>query len=459
MSVQFYFHLNKDLTVTTTTRNNKIKGIEPIGDIFFKNVIMEKWNNNYFAYSSHEQIGSILHTNNECSKEEEKSGTMVPPKSHPKISLLKTPDKEYNVSLLKSALQKAVRLCNTKAALSIGWQLLCQSPNEFLRRLPIIMLEDCCLHPNLPFLTWMMIAHSQHVNIFSSLQNVYALMKIVVDLASFKFRDPIPEINIDNFKNPIIQDHLDSNKPIFESMNNQPKSHELNSLLVSIIIRINYGGTPGDMSMLKKFALSWDARFKNESDPWKNKIIPLWDQEVMNDDIINDTISKSPFIEECNQLEEGIDFHCFPKLIHECRSLHNQLTFEEIKRAVWYHRSGLSNKNSISDPENPIAISTNGGFEIKKEVKGRETTLTNWLKIKNDWLKITKRNLYWNFEAKNELKRKIENITSNPEDSGNSSSSSSSQNKKLKQTRNGSSSSSSIRNQPTLESFFIVKKT
>jgi hypothetical protein len=89
----------------------------------------------------------------------------------------------YYDELLKSALQKAVRrrlpwpgarVCgqrvphaqffdthDTHTAVRLAYQLLLQSPDECLRRLPVIVMEDGLAHPRLPFLVWLMIAHTK----------------------------------------------------------------------------------------------------------------------------------------------------------------------------------------------------------------------------------------------------------------------------------------------------------
>jgi hypothetical protein len=44
-------------------------------------------------------------------------------------------------------------------------ELADKSMGDLLRRLPIIMLEDSMLHPDLPFIVWLMIAISKVSNV------------------------------------------------------------------------------------------------------------------------------------------------------------------------------------------------------------------------------------------------------------------------------------------------------
>ena len=55
----------------------------------------------------------------------------------------------FSISLLKSNLQKAIRRGNVDVALKSAKLLLHKSPNDFWRRLPIIIAEDVLPHPQL----------------------------------------------------------------------------------------------------------------------------------------------------------------------------------------------------------------------------------------------------------------------------------------------------------------------
>lgn len=99
-------------------------------------------------------------------------------KSENKESFLPTPQVWYYDELLKSTIQKAVRrrkswtgentmlssefVSNSViAAVRLAYQLMRQSMPKFLRRLPVILMEDAICHPRFLYLIWLMIANSK----------------------------------------------------------------------------------------------------------------------------------------------------------------------------------------------------------------------------------------------------------------------------------------------------------
>jgi hypothetical protein len=98
--------------------------------------------------------------------------------------------------------RKAVRRGNVQVALNTAWQLLCQAPDQLFRRLPVIVLEDACLHFALPTLVWLMISTTKGWELtkeqvgltavrLTAIQ-VLLVLKTVHDIASCPFRDLIP---------------------------------------------------------------------------------------------------------------------------------------------------------------------------------------------------------------------------------------------------------------------------
>ena len=58
-------------------------------------------------------------------------------------------------------LQKSIRRRRPLPSVRIAMELWDKAPGELLRRLSIISLEDSTLHPDLPLLTWLMVAQSK----------------------------------------------------------------------------------------------------------------------------------------------------------------------------------------------------------------------------------------------------------------------------------------------------------
>ena len=69
--------------------------------------------------------------------------------------------------IFKPCLQKAVRRKRPLPAVRCSMELMDKAFVEFTRRLPIIILEDSFLHPDFPFLIWIMIAASKVRNVIT----------------------------------------------------------------------------------------------------------------------------------------------------------------------------------------------------------------------------------------------------------------------------------------------------
>ena len=162
---------------------------------------------------------------------------------------------KYNINhipILKSNLQKCVRRSLNEFAINTALCLMILDPNELLRRLPIIILEDVILHEDYTFLVWLMCAVSKNLKI-----NDFFLDKclnIVNDISINKNREIV---------NPNIQyKKIDLRKIEKDDFSNFLNSKQKN-LLWSIELRKSYGGMNGDMKMLNYFTNKWYDKFKN----------------------------------------------------------------------------------------------------------------------------------------------------------------------------------------------------
>ena len=148
-------------------------------------------------------------------------------------------------------------------------ELADKSMSDLLRRLPIIIYEDSSLHPDLPLIMWMMVAHTRDYQMPSSL--VSKLFRIVFEIASCPFQDFMEDF-------PAVSDPLpDDTATTIEISSASPATLALASfqkigsdvvlpkddiLLWSTLLRAQYGGMGGDLKMLRKFALCWKDRFR-----------------------------------------------------------------------------------------------------------------------------------------------------------------------------------------------------
>ena len=90
-------------------------------------------------------------------------------------------------SVLKSALQKNIRLGRGAPAVRLALHLLRTDPGDLLRRLGVIMVEDCMLHPALPLCVWAMAAGAKGYTL--PRPAVAAILRVVWQLAGAPVRD------------------------------------------------------------------------------------------------------------------------------------------------------------------------------------------------------------------------------------------------------------------------------
>ena len=128
---------------------------------------------------------------------------------------------------LKSHLQKCVRRHENKLAVRSSLELIKIDQNDFIRRLPIIMIEDSNIFSTLPSIIWFMVAISKGYKLTD--MDVKWLLGCVRNISKCKSK-----LNYNNLKEPAL---LESNNNIFNNC---------------ILLRINYGGMKGDMTMLRK---------------------------------------------------------------------------------------------------------------------------------------------------------------------------------------------------------------
>ena len=157
------------------------------------------------------------------------------------------------------------------------------------------MIEDAILHPDLPFLVWLMMAHSKGFQI--TLQDANRCLKVVQDIASVDIRDPwCPNSTEECLKS--------FQYTLLESL-----SVTKQNLVRSLMARAAYGGMKGDQSMLMSFAALWTHRFLTRPDvPWEAMLNDIF--LASSDPLIEaDIESINPMTLKDIPLS-AIDFHC-----------------------------------------------------------------------------------------------------------------------------------------------------
>ena len=221
------------------------------------------------------------------------------------------PKLEYTKNqYLLSHLQKSVRRMDDIKAVQTSKHLIDLDCNSFLRRLPIIMLEDVTLHESFNVIVWLMIASSKKFKI--RIEMVKWLLGVVYYL---------------------------SNEPQKETYFKEEKEYQwdesvtppnIHLLLKTLRFRKAYGGMKGDMMMIEYYI---GLVLNNKVFIRKTKI-PLVKPFMKS-------LSKKEWIYEAN------DFHCNRYIIDNIQRYHSRYTKDYLKLLIWNFSSSLNKREMI----------------------------------------------------------------------------------------------------------------
>ena len=208
-----------------------------------------------------------------------------------------------NKSFLKSHLQKCVRRHKKKLAIKSSLELIKIDQNEFIRRLSIIMIEDSDIFSCLPTIIWFMVAISKGYKLtINDVEWLLGCVKVITKCKSKFIYKMLEET-----------DDLKSNDNIYNNC---------------ILLRINYGGMKGDMTMLKNTAnvIEKYSILKKKVKLQKIKNIKLR---------LSDT------------LPVGMDFHVSKKILYDIhdylkKNKNIYINITNIKKWMWQTRSGIN---------------------------------------------------------------------------------------------------------------------
>jgi len=236
----------------------------------------------------------------------------------------------------KSLLQKQIRRGITEGALKTAVYLIETDFVQFIRRLPIIVIEDTILHPELDKLTDILIRGSRKDYDYTE-EDLTLLLKIVRDISDVKVRDS----------------NASARSGALKTIQQSSISDRANTLIRSIKIRASYGGTWDDKGMLWKFSDLWADRFLNSEDYWFKKFEEIYPERESVD------ISKIGTIERSDIIPEAIDFHCSSIIddLADNKEVKRQidLIFKDLnqepknilRELIWHFRSKLNNRPFI----------------------------------------------------------------------------------------------------------------
>jgi hypothetical protein len=241
-----------------------------------------------------------------------------------------TSNKQY-ISILKSCLQKTIRRKLIKKSLNIAYEFInIGQMFELLKRLCIIILEDCVLIKYFPLIVYFMIVSSKNI-LTEYVNNIILSIVEHICQINFVYLPHYSERHEYNIKD-IINSNMNNNKKI---------------LLSSLLIRKCYGGMSCDVHMIDDYVHAYkkDKEYNNiiiKSEFSRNLIVKNYNLNFNKD---------KHLIKEC------IDFHCYPNII---KNFHNQFNIPEndLKLAIWYCRSSI-NKRAIISPKRYIIYTNN----------------------------------------------------------------------------------------------------
>ena len=144
------------------------------------------------------------------------------------------PDKKIYYSkyqYLQSHLQKCIRRMDSIKSVKTAKHLIDINIVSFLRRLPIIMLEDVTIHESISIIIWLMIAVSKGYKIR------YDMIKWLLGVV-YHLSNDINKTIYNNKNIPVVEINME---------------HPNKNILYSLFFRKAFGGMNGDMNMIQYY--------------------------------------------------------------------------------------------------------------------------------------------------------------------------------------------------------------
>lgn len=261
---------------------------------------------------------------------------------------------KLSISLLKSNLQKCVRRKDFERAARTALAIFSFNPNELLRRLPVIMIEDCLPYPaGHSRLVWWMCAVSKGYKM--NIREVEQMLGILSTMCESNHYEVCQQ---EEYKQ-IDWSKLSSPQQIF---------------LWSLEIRRLYGGMKVDGQMYAFHQQLWAKRFTDKTQDWWTR---LQQQDEYSVDITSvGTLTKDDI------LPEAIDFHVHPWIPRKISEKITGTSINKIKLAIWDCRSRINHRTPLTK-----GVFRNASLEtvklfsrISKDLEG----LCRWLLSKTE---------------------------------------------------------------------------
>lgn len=338
------------------------------------------------------------------------------PSPAPVFTSSSTKEPSISAAVLKSMLQKAMRRRKGTEAIRLATELYNLSPNELLRRLPVIIIEDLSLHPAYPILVWCLLAESKGYALPPVLQLV--TLQVILEVTLAETRDNEYHIDANT------TEEQKGTEEVFGIETVSPGA--IRGLLCSLVLRASFGGMPGDMHMLQSAAVQWKRRLVDvgsSSTSWNNlddailqqhtylcssylqdiatsywgvKLIKRYcldthavtpcdelrtiRQLMMNPNDMKKLSLIFPLRQE-DLLIEGIDFHCDWKLIPSLKEkmkadIHNVFFDDErAKLLIWTFRSSINNHRLDDFDEHGMSP---GQLVLERQLENKRVLAKEW---------------------------------------------------------------------------------
>tara|TARA_B100001094_G_scaffold287975_1_gene303867 strand:+ start:19785 stop:20696 length:912 start_codon:yes stop_codon:yes gene_type:complete len=208
---------------------------------------------------------------------------------------------------LQSHLQKAVRRMEDVKSIQTAKHLLDLNLTAFLRRLPIIMLEDVTIHESFSIIIWLMIAVSKGYALR------YEMVKWLLGVVYY--------LSLEDEKTYYCNN--DRDKMVIDTQN------KYKDLLYSLRFRKEYGGMEGDMNMIEYYIHmihKGEIKIKTE----KIQLIQINEKKLI--------LNKKDWIYQAN------DFHCNKFILRQIKNYHTNYSEEYIQKLIWYFSSSINKR-------------------------------------------------------------------------------------------------------------------
>ncbi len=288
-----------------------------------------------------------------------------------------------NFSVYKSNLQKCIRRRLTDNAVLTAYNMLSSNAADFLRRLPIIILEDTLPHPSLIPLVWFMMAVSKGYELTDfDVSYVLGIVYAVCTIETYQVYNSTCTI-----PNPT--------DPTFTVAGWSTLQRISRDLLWAMEFRKAYGGMACDVKMITYLQYVWFTRFNTPSLTIGHRRprtelpeVASYKVEASDTEWVHlknipinlvdlSSIASMGVIGKEIIIHEAIDQHCYKFIPGKTRAAHPQFTEYEIKGAIWFYRSSL-NARTVSVWSVPIKTIPKLRV-IYKTIKRDVDNLAQWI--------------------------------------------------------------------------------